>query len=498
VTDARTGVSRRAVLGVIGVGMAGVAGGAGWYLIEHKPARATVAAWAAKRADRYYIAHRGSGDVFPEHTVPAYQAALEWGAPAIEVSTSSTADGVLICMHDLTYDRTTNLTGIIHSMPSSVLSRVRVIQPQLGPEWLRDPPRVPLFEEVLRRFGGRTVLCVEAKRDADFPAMVALIESHGLADSVILKVFQASRRIKQAQDSGYPVFAYFGSSDATIERVRALAARLNPSTDYLVLPTSRADGGQLDIAVVASAVSSGVPVWAYPVHRRSEADYFFGNGVVGVIASSYGYVSRRPMPANRTDTWRSRRIAPGEMTKDPGSKAYAPRWTGEGELTLDLPEAQHFVAMGQFAMVLSSLSSYRINVEVRWNTLPLDLTTNVTISFAHADDRYYEHRLGQGNGYHAILRANGSLELCSHRDGVKDGVQLARPVLTQAPVTGEWIALQVTVDGQRIRWQRDDGPRALSVLATADEFRGSYLHIGRSSTDDRCSVSFRGLRISQV
>src|SRR5664280_186725 len=128
-------VSRRTLLAA-GVGVVGAGVAVGWYEASGGSGEPlTVERWAGSRGDRYFIGHRGSGDVRPEHTMEAYDAARHWRAEAIEVSTSSTSDGVLICMHDLTYDRTTNARGTILDIPSSALSRIGVRQAQLGPVW---------------------------------------------------------------------------------------------------------------------------------------------------------------------------------------------------------------------------------------------------------------------------------------------------------------------------------------------------------------------------
>ena len=67
-----------------------------------------------------------------------------------------TSDGVLVCMHDLTYDRTTTGHGTVASQPSSVLSTIGILQPQLGPRWVRTPlPVVPRLADVLLSFQGR-------------------------------------------------------------------------------------------------------------------------------------------------------------------------------------------------------------------------------------------------------------------------------------------------------------------------------------------------------
>ena len=50
--------------------------------------------------------HRGTSGYAPEHTIPAYDLALEQGAHYIEIDLQMTKDGVLVAMHDDTLDRT--------------------------------------------------------------------------------------------------------------------------------------------------------------------------------------------------------------------------------------------------------------------------------------------------------------------------------------------------------------------------------------------------------
>lgn len=504
-------LSRRALLAGLGVATVAGSGGTAWLLgarpggqrqgkASAEPAwrsrRITLAQWQASRGDRYYIAHRGSGDVRPEHTIAAYDAAMGWGADAMEISTSSTSDGVLICMHDLTYDRTTTGSGEIHAQPSSVLERIGVRQPQLGPAWMRPPlPAVPRLQDVLQRYGARAVLCVEAKRDADYAAMIAMIEQHGLRESVIVKAFHTSNSIAAAQRSGYPVFAYLGATDTDAGTVGELANRLDRDRDYLVLPTTRrADGGALmNPDVVHSAVQTGVPVWVYPVHRRSEADYFFSLGVQGVIAASLGYAMSR-VPRSTRDTWASGAIASGEMTRDPGLPSWQPQWAG-ASLTLAAAASQHFVTLGQFGPLAQAAASYQVEFDAKWDVVTSDGSDHLDLVFGHLDDQYYEDGLSAGNGYHAVIRANGSLELFSHRAGFAESSSIAPSASTPPAAAGQWMSFRLQVDPERITWNRTDGGAEGSVTATDSSFRGGYLHIGRVSAGQQSSVTFRNLRV---
>ncbi|CAN8239751.1 unnamed protein product [Cochlearia groenlandica] len=59
----------------------------------------------------YNIAHRGSNGEIPEETAAAYLRAIEEGTDFIETDILSSKDGVLICMHDVILDLTTNVAS---------------------------------------------------------------------------------------------------------------------------------------------------------------------------------------------------------------------------------------------------------------------------------------------------------------------------------------------------------------------------------------------------
>jgi glycerophosphoryl diester phosphodiesterase len=58
------------------------------------------------------VAHRGASAYAPEHTLEAYRLALEQGADYVEQDLQITKDGVLVCLHDLTLERTTNVEEV--------------------------------------------------------------------------------------------------------------------------------------------------------------------------------------------------------------------------------------------------------------------------------------------------------------------------------------------------------------------------------------------------
>ena len=69
----------------------------------------TIAAQPRSASRKLLVAHRGASAYAPEHTLAAYRLALEQGADYVEPDLAVTKDGVLICLHDDSLERTTNV-----------------------------------------------------------------------------------------------------------------------------------------------------------------------------------------------------------------------------------------------------------------------------------------------------------------------------------------------------------------------------------------------------
>jgi len=63
-------------------------------------------------APKQLIAHRGASGYAPEHTVAAYDLAIEQKADFVEPDLAVSKDGALICLHDDTLERTTNVEEV--------------------------------------------------------------------------------------------------------------------------------------------------------------------------------------------------------------------------------------------------------------------------------------------------------------------------------------------------------------------------------------------------
>ncbi|MDQ1667000.1 MAG: glycerophosphoryl diester phosphodiesterase [Actinomycetota bacterium] len=75
-------------------------------------------------AQIHVVAHRGSSDDAPEHTLSAYRRAIVDGADALECDVRLTRDGHLVCVHDRRIDRTSNGRGIVSTLELADLTEL--------------------------------------------------------------------------------------------------------------------------------------------------------------------------------------------------------------------------------------------------------------------------------------------------------------------------------------------------------------------------------------
>ena len=69
------------------------------------------------------FAHRGASSAVAEHTLAAYQLAIDQGADGLECDVRLTADGHLVCVHDRRIDRTSDGWGVVSTKTLADLQR---------------------------------------------------------------------------------------------------------------------------------------------------------------------------------------------------------------------------------------------------------------------------------------------------------------------------------------------------------------------------------------
>ena len=263
------------------------------------------------------VAHRGSSAAHAEHTLAAYELALEEGADALECDVRLTRDGVLVCVHDRRIDRTSDGRGVLSTLELADLEALdfaswkdRQGDPLLEAAWSeaeQDTERrtVLTLERLLQLAldsrtpeGRRVELHIETKHPTRYGGLVErslvdLLGRYGLAAPL-------SRSV-----SPVTVMSYAATS---LRRVHALAPLL--PTVYLMdrVPVRYRDG-RLPAHVRSAGVSlatlrahpryvqrlhaNGNRVHCFTVDEPEDIDYVLDLGVDVVISNQPGRVRRR-------------------------------------------------------------------------------------------------------------------------------------------------------------------------------------------------------------
>lgn len=111
-------------------------------------------------------AHRGFNTVSPENTMPAYGAAVAMDADEIEFDLWPTKDGEIVSCHDPNLDRVSNGTGNVFDYTYEELLKY-----DFGVKFTErfEGLKIVKFEEILQKFGGRTILNIHIKPFFDRP-----------------------------------------------------------------------------------------------------------------------------------------------------------------------------------------------------------------------------------------------------------------------------------------------------------------------------------------
>lgn len=105
-------------------------------------------------------AHRGFNTVSPENTMPAYGAAVAMDADEIEFDLWPTKDKEIVSCHDPNLDRVSDGTGNVFDYTYEELLKF-----DFGVKYTErfEGLRIVKFEEILQKFGGRTILNIHIK-----------------------------------------------------------------------------------------------------------------------------------------------------------------------------------------------------------------------------------------------------------------------------------------------------------------------------------------------
>ncbi len=243
------------------------------------------------------IAHRGGKQVAPEETLPAFQDAVNTGADVLEMDLHATSDGMVVCMHDDTVDRTTDGTGRIKDMTFDQLRdldagfRFTTDGGQSYP--FRDKGiLVPSLEEVLEAFGGERSLYfvteVKQSNPSIVDAVLGVLERAGAVDQVVIAAAD-DNVIAEVREKNPEIFTSLAFGEMlTFATLEAQDERnYRPPARFLHPPWDVADSEFMDRA---RRFDLKVHVWT--VNDRPTMEKVIDLGIDGIMTDDPGLLEQ--------------------------------------------------------------------------------------------------------------------------------------------------------------------------------------------------------------
>lgn len=232
------------------------------------------------------IAHRGSRLLWPENTMVAFSGAVSLGFRHLETDLHVTSDGVLVCHHDLTVDRTTDGSGNVGDLTFDQLSSLDAGYRHVGVGghvFRGTGIRVPALEEAVLAFP-EVSFVVDLKTDRSIGPLHRLIERLGLHDRLIVGSFSDRRLQAFRAVSGGRVAT---STGAAASRSWLLASRIGRGVrgeaSALQLPVRSRGVRVVDRRLVTSAHDWGLQVHVWTVNDPAEMTALLDIQVDGII-----------------------------------------------------------------------------------------------------------------------------------------------------------------------------------------------------------------------
>ncbi|HKJ67809.1 MAG TPA: glycerophosphodiester phosphodiesterase family protein [bacterium] len=224
-------------------------------------------------------AHRGASGLYPENTLIAINAAIRRGAQYAEIDVQETADGVVVLLHDITLERTTDLTGSIGDVTYSQVQSADAGS-WFAAEYQNEP--IPTLAQVMDAVRGKIRLNIEIKMDEQQNTLpekvVNLINEHDFREHCIVTSFDrdAIRRVKTLQPAittGY-IFSELPEEDVFTGECELL------SVHYQVVTPD----------FVARARQSNKAIHAWTVNNLGETHRLIELGVDNIITNYPRYL----------------------------------------------------------------------------------------------------------------------------------------------------------------------------------------------------------------
>jgi glycerophosphoryl diester phosphodiesterase len=276
---------------------------------------------SARPVKPWNVAHRGASAYAPENTVPAFRLAADQGADFVEFDLQLTKDRQIVCLHDNSLERTTDVEEVFPDRFRTVNTGAQAVKRWMLDDFTLDEvrrldagtwfdakfrgTRVPTFAETIDSLRGRSGLFIELKTPERYQGIERMIldelAAKGLARAgadpktpVLLQSFTVSSlQILATLGTKLPVHFLIGARDAApwltpegLAKVKAFATGLSPEKTIVSAQpdvVTRARGMGFLVTPYTFRASA---VTGYPDVKAEMAHYLQQLKVDGVITDN--------------------------------------------------------------------------------------------------------------------------------------------------------------------------------------------------------------------
>jgi glycerophosphoryl diester phosphodiesterase len=274
------------------------------------------------------IAHRGASAHRPEHTLAAYELAIELGADFIEPDVVSTAEGVLVARHENEISGTTDIASrpeladrrtvkevdgrskegwFTEDLTLEELRTLRARErlPELRGTAFDGRYEIPTLDEVIALAARAGVgVYPETKHPSYFAGLGLALEApllaalEGFSEAVFIQSFEAGNLRALRGRTDHPLVRLTVGAPPDVAEIAGYADAIGPHKDQVI---PRAQDGRLGepTSLVADAHAAGLLVhpWTFRPEPEflpagldgdAELDRFLALGVDGVFADDPG------------------------------------------------------------------------------------------------------------------------------------------------------------------------------------------------------------------
>lgn len=236
------------------------------------------------------FAHRGANLRCPENTVPAFIAAIEDGANALELDVQLSSDGVVVVMHDDNGRRMCGVAAAVVDTPWQTLKTwdagIGFVDAAGARSFARRGLTIPKLADVLQAFPGIPInIDLKSPDPHSVAVVVDVVTALGAVDRVLLTSFHPGV-LAAVRASGFSGRIGFGTRDVYALRFLPLAVlrRHRPRGDRVQLPVKasvvRLDGR----AFIAKMHALQIAVDYWVINDRNEGERLLDLGADGLMS----------------------------------------------------------------------------------------------------------------------------------------------------------------------------------------------------------------------